>query len=62
MNTKVTLASRKGGVFYIRKLAKSGNSRYLSVGSILPKEWLAVKVFVVEATHDHWVLRLEAIS
>ena len=32
------------GVFYLRKLTKSGGSRYLSVGKILPETWENVKV------------------
>lgn len=33
--------------FHLRTLTKSGGSRYLSVGTILPKDWRAVKVYVL---------------
>lgn len=52
----------KVSLFYLRKLTKSGASRYLSIGKILPSEWDAVKVFVVEITGEVCVLRLELIK
>ena len=64
------LVVNKGGIvnevkpakLLIRKLTKSGSSRYLSVGTILPEGWEAVKVFVIEQTEDVCVLRLELIK
>ena len=32
--------------FTIRKIAKSGNSKYLSISHIVPDDWLAFKVFI----------------
>ncbi len=47
--------------FYLRKLAKSGGSRYLSVGKILPEDWQAVKVYVIQLKKGICVLKLEQI-
>ena len=44
--------------FYLRKLAKSGSSRYLSVGTILPKDWEAVKVYVVYLDSQKCILEI----
>lgn len=52
----------KTSPFTIRKLAKSGNTRYLSLGSILPTDWVAVKVFVVSMKDGICLLRLEQIK
>lgn len=49
-------------LFTIRKLAKSGNSRYLSVSKLVPSDWLAVKVFVEKLEGGVCVLRLEQIK
>ena len=49
-------------IFHLRKLTKSGSSRYLSVGTILPSNWLAVKVFVIVKGENVFVLRLEQIK
>lgn len=35
---------KKQAPFYHRKVAKSGGSRYILVGNILPKDWLIVKI------------------
>ena len=48
--------------FTIRKLAKSGNSRYISVGKILPMEWEAVKIVVERIDKGVCILRLEQIK
>lgn len=48
--------------FYIRTLTKSGSSRYLSVGKILPVDWKAVKVYVDWRGDKSCVLRLEQIK
>jgi len=31
--------------FTIRKIAMSGNSRYLSISNLVPPDWIAVKVY-----------------
>jgi len=49
-------------VFTVRKLAKSGNSRYLSVGKILPPSWVAVKLTVQKLEEGVCVLKLEQIK
>jgi len=46
---------------YIRKLTKSGATRYLSVGTILPPEWVEVKVVVEEQSNRGVLLRIEPI-
>ena len=48
--------------FTIKKIAKSGSSRYLSVGTILPPDWEAVKVFVEKINGGVCILRLEQIK
>jgi len=54
--------SKLSEVFTIRKLAKSGNSRYLSVSKLIPSDWQAVKVFVEKLEGGVCVLRLEQIK
>lgn len=44
--------------FHLRKLAKSGSSRYISVGTILPKDWEAVKVYVEDLTAEGCLLKI----
>ena len=48
--------------FTIRKLARSGNSRYLSVSNLVPPHWIAVKVFLEKLDGGVCVLRLEQIK
>jgi len=48
--------------FHLRKLARSGISRYLSVGTLLPIEWEAVKVYIDKQDSSTCVLRLELIT
>ncbi len=50
--------SKTGNTLY-RKIAKSGNSRYLSVGKILPEDWLVVKVSIEKLEDTVCVLRIE---
>jgi len=50
------------GPFTIRKIAKSGNSKYLSISNIVPDDWIAVKVFTVELKGEVILLRLEQIK
>lgn len=60
---KLPVKSRKGTEpFDIRKLSRSGKTRYLSVGTILPLEWQAVKVFTMEVKRDYCILRIEPIK
>jgi len=44
--------------YYFRKLAKSGNTRYISVNAILPKDWRAVKVYVDSLSSEVCILRI----
>jgi len=48
--------------FTIRKIAKSGNSRYLSISNLVPAEWLAVKVYVEKVEGGVCILKLEQIK
>ena len=52
----------KSSSFVIRKLASSGSSRYISTNKLVPKDWEAVKVYVVELKGDYCVLRLQKIA
>jgi hypothetical protein len=44
--------------YFIRKLAKSGSSRYLSISTILPKDWEAVKIYVENLSPDGCLLKI----
>jgi len=48
--------------FTIRKIAKSGNSKYLSVSRIVPDDWIAVKVFIEKLEGGVCILKLEQIK
>jgi len=48
--------------FILRKVARSGSSRYISVNKLLPDNWQAVKVYVIEITGDYCVLKLVKIA
>ncbi len=48
--------------FHLRKLTKAGSSRYLSVGTLLPQDWSAVKVYVEQLSGGVCVLKLEQIK
>lgn len=48
--------------FYIRKLSKAGGSRYLNVGTILPREWEWMRVSIVEIDNDTCILKLNKVS
>jgi len=48
--------------FTIRKIAKSGNSKYLSVSHIVPDDWVAVKVFIERLEGGICILKLEQIK
>lgn len=61
-NRQLGTASPLSLPFSVRKIAKSGNTRYLSVGSILPPEWEVVKVTVLKIEGGVCVLRLEQIK
>jgi len=47
---------------YTRKLTKSGSTRYLSVGTILPPDWENVIVKVLAQGEDGYLLRIEPIK
>jgi len=51
-----------GKLFQVRRLTKSGSSRYLSIGTVLPQDWEIVKVFVEKLDGGVCVLRLEQIK
>jgi len=44
--------------YFIRKLARSGSSRYISVSTILPKDWEAVKIVVENLSTEGCLLRI----
>lgn len=48
--------------FHIRKLARSGNSRQISIGSIVPLDWIAVKLVVLRAEEGVRDIRLIQIK
>jgi len=48
--------------FYIRKVARSGNSRSMSVSNILPGDWLVVKIIVMRTAEGVRELRIQEIK
>jgi hypothetical protein len=46
------------GELIIRKLAKSGNARYLCISTILPRDWVVVRVFIEESNAESCLLRI----
>jgi len=48
--------------FYHRKLAKSGGSRYLAVGGILPKDWLIVKIVPTRLSDTVFTLEITKLA
>jgi len=53
---------RVEGGFYFRRIAKSGNSRSLSVSAFIPPTWEVVRVKILEASGEAIVLRIEQIK
>lgn len=47
--------------FHLRKLTRAGSARYLGVGTILPKDWEAVKVYVEDMSASQCILRIVPI-
>lgn len=50
------------GNFFHRKLAKSGGSRYLAVGKILPGDWQFVRVSVEKIEDEVCILKIEKLA
>ena len=48
--------------FYIRKLGQRGKARSMSVGKMLPGDWVAVKVTVEKLSEGVCELRIEQIK
>lgn len=48
--------------YLIRKLSRSGNTRYLSLGAVLPQSWEVVKVSVDKLEDRVCILRLEQLQ
>jgi len=48
--------------FYHRKVAKSGGSRYLAVGKILPEDWLIVRVTIVKLEGRTCILEITRLD
>jgi len=48
--------------FYHCKIAKSGGSRYLAIGKILPKDWVIVRVSVVRLDGKVCVLSIQKME
>lgn len=57
-NGKAKVQTPAAQEYFIRKLAKSGSSRYLSISTILPKDWEAVKIYVDSLSSEGCVLRI----
>lgn len=58
MNQKPKTERIEAGEFYPRKIAKSGNDRYIAVTRILPKDWQMVKLSVVKLEENECILKL----
>lgn len=59
---RVEQKGQRSQQFHVRKLTKSGNSRYLSVGALIPIGWQAVKVYVEQLDKEVCVLRIVQIK
>uniref|UniRef100_A0A6H2A3F0 Uncharacterized protein n=1 Tax=viral metagenome TaxID=1070528 RepID=A0A6H2A3F0_9ZZZZ len=46
---------------YPRKVVRQGGARTISVGKILPSDWLIVAITVVKRSEKTYVLKLEKI-
>jgi len=57
--TKVKRPNSK--LFYSRKIGKAGHTRTLSVGRILPSDWLVVKVEVLKLEGKECILKIERL-
>jgi len=60
--TKVSVEGIKKMPFTLRTLSKSGGSRYLSVGTLLPESFDKVKVYAQVIDGKTCVLLLEQIT
>lgn len=60
--TKGALDTIKEQPFHLRTLSKSGGSKYLSLGTIIPPDFTAVKVYALMVDKRTCVLLLEQIS
>lgn len=58
MKQKLEVKRVGTGAFYTRKLTKTGGTRMLSVGRVLPTDWQVVKLSVVKLEGDECILRL----
>ena len=58
MEQKPKVKRALAGEFYPRKLSKTGGTRMLSVGRVLPKDWQMVKLEVVKLEGDECILKL----
>ena len=61
MELKPKIRRTKSGEFFPRKVARSGNARYVAVTRILPKDWEMVKLSVVKLEGDICILRLQRL-
>ena len=48
--------------FHLRTIIESGSTRYLNIGRILPKDWMACKVYVAGESDTVYILRLVKIT
>lgn len=60
-NEAMKQEAKIGNILY-RKIAKSGGSRYLAVGKILPEDWLIVKVSIEKLEDTVCLLRIEKLA
>lgn len=62
MTKKLPVKVRQDTSYHLRRLARSGSSRYLSVGKLLPPDWDMVKVFILNMDKERCTIRLEVIK
>jgi len=48
--------------FYHCKIAKSGGSRYIAIGRILPKDWIIVRLSVERLDDKVCLLRIQKME
>lgn len=56
------MKTRDGTAFYDRKLVKTGATRVLSVGKVLPPEWLIVRITARRTSANIVVLKIQKLA
>jgi len=58
---KLRVKPKRPNAFYFRKIGKAGGTRTLSVGQILPPDWMVVKVTIEKLEGDECILKVKKL-